>query len=153
MIITDEYIRGLIDGEGSFIIAFSNQKYTRFGKRPRCYLIIRMSKLAIKTLIGIRDYLNCGHIYKHKRHGKEKMDTCDFRVGGYKELKETIIPLLDRHTPIIKKKDYLVWREAVLLMYGKEHLKKEGYIKLINLRECLNVFTKHSLRKEIICPI
>ncbi len=37
-----------------------------------------------------------------------------------------------------KKKDFLLWRDIVCLISKKEHLNKEGLIKILKLKASLN---------------
>ena len=73
------------------------------------------------------------------RIGKERNGCCDFTVGSLDEILTKIIPHFDKYPLITQKRgDYLLFREVVMMMKSREHLRIEGLQKIINIRATLN---------------
>jgi hypothetical protein len=90
----------------------------------------------------IQRSLGVGNIYKH---GKNSLD---YRVNGLKNL-NVIIKHLDSY-PLITQKfaDFVLFKEAVKLIGLREHLTKEGLLKLVSLKASLNKGLSGKLKSE-----
>ena len=83
-------------------------------------------------LESIKISLGVGKIYRHEK------DSLEFRVSGLKKLR-VVIKHLDEY-PLITKKlaDYILFKQAVELVQQKEHLSKDGLLKLVSIKASLN---------------
>jgi len=78
--------------------------------------------------------LKVGKIYRNK----SRPDASELQVSSIKEMKP-IIDYFDRRSLISQKfADYLLFKEAYLLMINKEHLTKEGLNTLVSLKASSN---------------
>ncbi len=62
-----------------------------------------------------------------------------FKIYSVKDIVNVIIPHFEKHPLITQKKaDFELFRGIIELIWSKEHLNKEGLVKIINLRASLN---------------
>lgn len=126
------YITGFTDGEGCFSISIFKDSRMSTGWQVKPIYKISLHNRDKTLLILIQKSLGVGKIYKHGEN------SLDFRVSGLKNLK-VVINHFDKYPLITKKSsDYLLFKQAVKLIAEKEHLTKEGLLKLVNLKASLN---------------
>lgn len=122
---------GLVDAEGCFRISILKNKESY---KIRLYFQISLHKKDEKVLEMMIKELRVGKIYKNK----SRLDACELQVSSLKEMKP-IIDYFDGRSLISKKlADYLLFKEAYLLMINKEHLTKEGLNTLVSLKASSN---------------
>ena len=80
------------------------------------------------------------------RIGKERNNCRDFIIGSLDQILTKVIPHFDNY-PLKTQKyaDYLLFREAVMMMQCKEHLTVEGLQKIINISKDIFFLTKKTL--------
>lgn len=127
------YIVGFVDGEGSFNISF--RKNREYNIRWQPVLSFNVSQRERTMLDLIKQYFQCG-IVKKRADGLHSYD-----VTNPTALWEKIIPFFDQHRFIseTKRHNYLLFKQAVELMYKREHLQSEGLQRLVAIREKINV--------------
>jgi len=83
---------------------------------------------------NIVKYLDCGQLVKKSSHS-----AVDFKLGNFNNIINKIVPFLQKY-PLqsVKKKDYLDWFEASVLISNKEHLTLEGLAKIKTLKNGMN---------------
>lgn len=108
-----------------------NRMLTGFQAKP--VFKISLHKRDRELLESIQRYLGVGKIYKMGTNSLE------YRVSGLKNLR-VIINHFDKY-PLITKKlaDYILFKQAVKLIEQKEHLTREGMLKIVNIKASLNL--------------
>jgi LAGLIDADG DNA endonuclease family protein/ATP synthase A subunit len=136
------YFTGFIDGEGCFNLTISKNSELAVGWHVIPTFKISLHNKDRALLEYIQRWLGVGNIYKH---GKNSLD---FRVNGLKNL-NIIIKHLDSY-PLITQKfaDFVLFKEAVKLIGLREHLTKEGLLKLVSLKASLNKGLSDKLKSE-----
>ena len=120
----DDYIVGFVDGEGCF--AFSFRRDVRHERRTRkiyyswkAMFVIELRSDDTSILILIQDRLKCGRITQSNQGRVAR-----YQVADLHDLQDKIIPFFTAHVLIGKKgQDFLLWREAVNILYTRK-LKK-----------------------------
>lgn len=138
------YFTGFIDGEGCFNLTISKNSELAVGWHVIPTFKISLHYKDRALLEYIQRWWGVGNIYKH---GKNSLD---FRVNGLKNLK-VIIKHLDSY-PLITQKfaDFVLFKEAVKLIDLREHLTKEGLLKLVSLKASLNKGLSDKLKSEFL---
>lgn len=148
MRISNEYLCGLIDGEGCFLITLLHSRKAKYGIRTRLYMKIHMCYLAESMLLNIINDLRIGNLYRYKNVKKnEKLKSVEYIITSENDI-ETLINILDKYPPIIKRREYDAFKRAFYLMKNKKHFTKEGILELISIRDEMNVETRNSRRKD-----
>jgi hypothetical protein len=80
------------------------------------------------------DELKVGKIYRNK----SRPDASELQISSIKEMK-LIVDYFDRQSLLSQKyADYLLFKEAYLLISNKEHLTRKGLEKLVSLKASSN---------------
>lgn len=126
------YIAGFTDGEGSFNVSVKNRNdYTDIWKLTASFNISQKDRV---ILAKIKNVLGCGTL-------RERQDgIVYYEVTNIKALQEKIIPFFERFGFLSanKKTNFSIFKEIIDLMHKSEHLTKDGFRKIIQLREILN---------------
>ncbi|MGB8643957.1 MAG: LAGLIDADG family homing endonuclease [Anaerolineae bacterium] len=129
------WFSGLVDGEGSFLIAHNKPTPTRQGHFwPYLQLKFRMDDLPI--LEEIQATLHCGKLNKFsygfaRNRGGKDADQYGLYFQGNSNLMHIIIPLLDQFPLKTKKKnDYAIWRECVCFIHQQQSGSKNSEVLL-----------------------
>jgi hypothetical protein len=127
------YVTGLVEGEGSFYVGILPRKLGKVDFEVKPSFSLSQHKKNRSLLFKLKDYFGCGTIRFSKRD-----QTYKFEVRTLKDLKEKILPHFEKF-PLEgeKKKDFKILKEVVEMMDKKEHLKKEGLLKIIGLVESM----------------
>ena len=126
------YLTGFIDGEGCFNISIYKDTRMLTGWQVKPIFNLSLHNKDRALLESIKRSLGVGKIYKH---GK---DSLQLRISGLKNLR-VVIKHLDKYLLITKKlADYILFKQAVELVQEKEHLTKDGLLKLVSIKASLN---------------
>lgn len=128
------FVTGFADAESSFIILISQDKNYKLGWTVKPRFAINLHSIDLPLLELIKSYFgNVGNISKSKH-------SAQFRVASLKDLTNIIIPHFDKYPLLTQKKaDFLLFKKAINIINGKEHLTKEGLEKLVALKGSLNL--------------
>ena len=135
------FITGFTDAEGMFGISIIKSSSTRLGWTLHPSFQIALDKKDIDLLKEIQATLGgVGSI-------SEKQSMVYFRVQSLEQIHNVIIPYFDKY-PLITQKlaDYILFREIVIKMMQKEHLNKEGFQAIVNIRASLNLGLSEKLK-------
>ena len=144
------FISGICDGESSFVIAIKKRLKCRSGWSIELLFCISLHQKDRVVLEHIKSYFGVGNIYNL---GSQMIQ---FRVESIKGL-QMILNHFDRY-PLItsfarfvfwhlamsthetqKRADYLLFKQAVILVQSREHLTKKGIEKIVGLKASVNL--------------
>ena len=126
------FIAGFTDGEGSFNVSIKKRlDYKESWKLTASFNISQKDRV---ILAWIKHVLGCGTL-------RERKDgIVYYEVTNIASLHDVIIPFFKKFgfRSAYKKNNFRIFSEIVLMMYKNEHLTKEGFQKILELRENLN---------------
>lgn len=126
------WLVGLVDAEGCFRISILKNKESNY--KIRLYFQISLHIKDEKVLELMIDELKVGKIYRNK----SRPDASELQISSIKEMK-LIVDYFDRQSLLSQKyADYLLFKEAYLLISNKEHLTRKGLEKLVSLKASSN---------------
>jgi hypothetical protein len=137
--LTVDYIRGFVDGEGSFHVGIEPNKSMRTGFQLVPKFSVGLSDKAEnrEVLEAIRRTLGVGKVYANSNH-------VEYIVEKIGDLTRYVIPFFEKNPLIIKRADFDVWKQIIKHINRGDHLTKYGMrTYIIPLIEKL-----YSLRKE-----
>lgn len=127
------YIAGFTDGEGSFNVSIKKRNdYAGEWKITASFNISQKDRV---ILAWIKKIMGCGTL-------RERPDgVVYYEVTNIASLKEKIIPFFVKFGFISAKKktNFSIFKQIVGLMSKGEHLTSEGMLKVLELRETLNI--------------
>lgn len=129
---TGNYIAGFTDGEGSFNV--SVKKRIDYKDQWKLTASFNISQKDRVILALIKKEFGCGTL-------RERKDgVVYYEVTNITSLKERIIPFFKRFGFLSarKKTNFSIFSSIIEKMANGEHLTKEGFQKILELREILN---------------
>jgi LAGLIDADG DNA endonuclease family/LAGLIDADG endonuclease len=154
------FVSGFIDAEGCYMISIYRRPKVKTGWQVKPCFKISLHAKDLHLLEKIRAYFGVGIITKTDKY-------IPLEVKSLKDISDKIIPHFDKGRappfalqrgggsypappppvgrggpyPLISKKhaDFLLFKLAVELLLRKEHLTKEGIIKIVSMRSTLNL--------------
>ena len=87
-------------------------------------------------------FFGCGRIYSKGPNSK----VLAYTVGSLQELESKIIPFFEEHRPLIKGSDFNLFAEITRSMRQKEHLKPDGFNRVVTLAYAMNANGKQRSR-------
>ena len=127
------FVTGLVEAEGCFMLGLYKSDDYRMGYRVQAIFKTTLHEKDQTLLCQLQNYFGVGKI---TRHGKT---TLQYTVKSLKDL-ERIVSHFDTY-PLLSQKcaDYTLFKEAVTIIRNKEHLNREGFMKVISIRASMNL--------------
>ncbi len=128
------YLVGFADGEGSFNVSL--RKRPDHTMKWQIVLTFNVSQSESYILSQFKKHLGCGRIVQRKKDGLYM-----YVVDNPKSLQEKVIPFFKKYKFLSQKKKYnfSIFCQIASLVFSKEHLNKKGFMKIVDLREKLNI--------------
>lgn len=135
------FLTGFADAESSFSILIQHNDKYKTNWRIKAIFAIGLHIKDIGLLENIKSYLGVGKLHKHGKYSVQ------YRVESINDL-QIIIDHFDKY-PLISAKivDYILFKKAFCIIRLKEHLTKEGLLKLIGIKSCLNLGLSTDLKE------
>ena len=126
------FITGFTDGDGSFSVSIAKKK-SGLGWKIQPTFTVGLDSKDLDLLVQIKAYFKVGKIYTSGR------GIVYYTVGSTKDIIKYILPHFDKYNlATLKLKDYLVFKNIVLLMEKGEHKSLSSLLKIFSLRAILN---------------
>ena len=148
------YVTGLVDGEGSFHIAFQKRNDLPLGISIIPEFHISQSAKSYDALEIAKRILGCGYIKPNHRNSKDK--TYVLVVRDRIDLMTKVIPFFEFNKLITnKRKDFQTFAKVVRLVDKRLHLNKDGAKMIIDLAYTMNNEGARRVRskKELIASL
>lgn len=139
------FITGLVDGEGTFSISIQKNNKYKTGWRVLGSFQISFNIKDEPLILKIQEYFKgVGSVFYDKQNNLVK-----YQIAGIDDLIKIVIPHFDKY-PLISQKsaDFLLFKEIILIMQNKGHLKIEGLLKIINIKASMNLGLSEILLAE-----
>lgn len=135
------WVTGFVDAEGCFsvIIEISED----FKWKVRVSFEINLHEKDKEILYKIQSFFGVGGVY----HRSDKKISV-YRVTNVNYMKDVIIPHFTIY-PLISKKalDFFFWSKVVEIILNKEHLTKEGFLKILPYYASINRGVSKKVKK------
>lgn len=146
--ISDDYLVGFIEGEGSFYVGIVPSKETKSGWQVVWFFKVSQNPSGKVILDYLKKRLKCGYIKPNSL--KDPTDkTLAFVVRDFSDLTQKVIPFLEGKL-IIKKRDFEKFKKILGLVEKGEHLTKDGLAKIIDLAYSMNSGKRKIAKEKIL---
>lgn len=136
------FVTGFTDGDGSFAVSITKKK-VGIGWKIVPMFTIGLDLKDLDLLVQIKDFFKTGNIYISKR------GVVYYTVGSVKDIVKYIIPHFDKYLLVTQKlKDFMLFKEIVLLMEKGEHNILPGLKKVFSLKVNLNKGLSTAVKEE-----
>lgn len=130
-----EWVTGFCDGESSFSIKIGEDLTRRQKIKINPSFSIELHKKDIAILYMMKTFFNTGSIIERVRKGKP---TSIYSVQSVKTLYENIIPHFNKYPLLTQKKiDFLLFSDAVEIMYNTKILEISHINKILSYKSCM----------------
>ena len=121
------YLAGFVDGEGCFSVTICKNKYTALRWKMDPLFQVYQHKDNSRILYIFKDVFNCGYVSK-----KGGNPSCYvYCVDRISDILDCVIPFFDRYQLVGEKyNNFLLFKQIVNGISLKEHLTKEGFVRL-----------------------
>ena len=126
------YLAGFADGEGSFNVSFRRRKdYSMPWKISLCFNVSQRDKVILALY---KRWLNCGTL-RGRPDG-----VWYFEVNNFTAITQNVIPFFNHFGFLSakKKRDFSKFKEISRIISEKDHLNKDGIIKILSIRKQMN---------------
>jgi len=146
MTLDKNWVLGFIEGEGCFSIIFKKSGKDPNRRQAIADFTIKLTETERDVLEKLQQFFGgIGHIYfqssdSNRRRGIINSNDCwAFKVTKLKEVKK-VADFFDTMDFVSdsKKADFELWKKCMAMIERKEHLKREGILKIAILREKLH---------------
>jgi len=163
--LSNDYILGFVEGEGCFSITIGKNicRAPRMnpGKRLNIknpYLFTVKPSFRITNceanravLDEIKETLGVGNVYVQKNADSRKQNAAHFYTKSFAECLKVRDIFKELSFRTKKGEDFAIWCKCLEIMEKKEHLSKEGLLRICELRDQMNFRkTKNKWNKEEI---
>ncbi|MFH0978872.1 MAG: LAGLIDADG family homing endonuclease [Candidatus Woesearchaeota archaeon] len=106
----DNYVLGLVDGEGSFNVMISHNKRRAKVELKFCLKLRHQDK---EVLDELQTFFGCGKVYIQRDKRANHSLCYRFEVQNKKEIVQKIIPFFEKHQPKLpsRKRDFELFRQ------------------------------------------
>lgn len=138
------FIAGFVDGEASFSVALTRQKYPHIKQGWKWILNpvfqVYQHENNVDILLLIKDVVfKTGRI--HRKSSPYNVFT--FSIENNKTLHEKIVPFFNKYQLATKNNDFKKFSEIVAMMERKEHLDIEGFKRIVEIAFSMNAQGKN----------
>ena len=145
------WLVGFIEGEGCFFIAIREDKREIKGYNVRPFFCISLGIKDKNALMNIKEMLGKCNIPSSVHENYMSKDrscyvNCFLNLGSNAAFKlRNLLKNCDFKTK--KKQDFLLWSEAIDIMRNGEHLTYEGLLKVVDIKDRMNIRKRKIIRK------
>ena len=143
MELNPHWVVGFVDGEGCFYVGVKRNRTTKTGYQVLPEFRIVQHKRDIQVLYALKKFFGCGVV--RKNHD----DRYELRIRKIECLKK-VVEFFEKHPLKTKKNvDFKKFRKILLMMERKEHLTKEGLIKILEIALKMNTGNHNRLLETL----
>jgi hypothetical protein len=134
--LSEDYIVGLTDGEGSFTVYPRASEVSTWNNRVECHYYLKMRKDELPLLKEVYRFFNCGRISLQKDKRPNHRDCYRFEVSDLENIRKKVIPLFKRNRPhsTSRKNDFRLFCRIVKMTERKHHQTREGWKEILKLK-------------------
>jgi hypothetical protein len=150
--ISDDYLVGFVEGEGCFYVGVVPAITASFGWQVIPFFKVSQNPSGKVILDKLKSRLGCGYIKANDTPNSSDKSLA-YVVREIDNLHNIVIPFFDGKLHI-KRKSFEHFCQIVAMLYRKEHLNKEGFLKVLDIAYLINTgkrkFSKEHIAKRIL---
>ncbi len=141
--LTNDYIVGMVDGEGSFTVYIRNPDDSRKRERrvraePKFFVkLVEKDKIILDAL---KDFFGCGNVYFQKDVRVNHQQCYRYEVSNREDLEKKIIPFFKKYELRFpsKRKDFKIFCDLFARIKNKEHATEDGLKNLWQIKQIMH---------------
>jgi hypothetical protein len=149
--VSDDYLMGLIDGEGMFHVGIVPSRFTRLGWQVIYLFKVAQNPIGEPVLRALQERLGCGTISPNARAGA-KDRTLKYVVRDLENLSDKVVPFCDGRL-IVKREAFQSFDAVLARVRGGEHLTASGLLEIVDIAYAMNTKARRVPRATIEAAI
>ena len=145
----DDYLVGFVEGEGCFYIGIVKSKETITRWQVVYFFKVSQNPSGKIVLEKLKKRLNCGYI-KENSHLDKNDKSLAYVVRDLPSIINLVIPFFKGKLLTKKADDFDKFCQVIELVGKKEHLKKRGMIKILEIAYSMNTGKRKFSKEEIL---
>jgi len=129
----DFWLAGFFEGEACFYVSVYKSPNSKTGFAVQLVFKVTQHSRDAELLKHMAKHLSCGRVEYRKG------EACDYTVTAFKDIKDKIIPLLNKY-PLLGSKalNFKDFKKVVEIMENKDHLTEKGINDIRVIKENMN---------------
>ena len=139
------WVIGFVDGEGCFSIGFIKQpncikrKGYKTGYQVSHEFVVTQGAKSIRSLYELAEFFKVGQVLVNNRYDNHKEHLYRYVVRKREDLIKVIIPFFRKYKmSSAKRRDFEKFAKCVELMERKDHLSRDGLIRIAKIAQTMN---------------
>ena len=147
--ISDDYLRGFVEGEGCFYIGIVRSSETLTHWQVVYFFKVSQNPSGRVVLEKLKEKLGCGYIKRNSLTDKTDKSLA-FVVRDLPSLSEKVIPFFKDMLFTQKKDDFQKFSQVVVIVSLGKHLKKTGMKEILDVAYTMNTGKRKYSKEEIL---
>ena len=149
--VSDDYLYGLIDGEGMFHVGIVPSPFTRLGWQVIYLFKVAQNPIGETVLRSLQERLGCGTIAPNAKAGGRDR-TLKYVVRDLENLTERVVPFCDGKL-VVKREAFNRFKDVLARVRGGDHLTAQGLLEIVDIAYAMNTKTRRVSRGTIEAAI
>lgn len=145
----DDYLVGFVEGEGCFYIGIVKSKETITHWQVIYFFKVSQNPSGKIVLEKLKEKLNCGYI-KQNSYSNKSDKSLAYVVRDLPSIIELVIPFFKGKLLTKKAQDFDKFCQVIELVRKKEHFKKRGMLKILEIAYSMNTGKRKFSKEEIL---
>jgi hypothetical protein len=149
--VSDDYLIGLIDGEGAFHVGIVPSQFTRLGWQVIYLFKVAQNPIGEPVLRALQERLGCGTISPNAKAGARDK-TLKYVVRDFESLTQEVVPFCDGRL-VVKREAFEAFKDVLDLVSDGEHLTAKGLLEIVDIAYAMNTRVRRVTRGTIEAAI
>lgn len=146
--ISDDYLIGFTEGEGTFYVGIVASKETKTGWQVIYYFKVSQNPSGKMVLDYFKNRLGCGYLKANNLNDPTDISLA-YVVRDFPSLLNKVIPFF-KEKLIIKKDAFNRFQIVLNLVSQKKHLTRDGMKKILDVAYSMNTGKRKIAKKQIL---
>jgi hypothetical protein len=143
LVVSNDYVVGLTDGEGCFYVNISKSSAYRAGALVQLHFHLKLQERDRELLEMVKNTIGCGAVYFQKEQRANHCQCYRYTVSSQRDILNTLIPFFKKHSlqSATKRANFEIFCHIAALVETKAHLTPEGLEEIRKLKLQMNLKT------------
>ena len=149
--VSDDYLLGLIDGEGMFHVGIVPSPFNRLGWQVIYLFKVAQNPVGEPVLRALQERLSCGTISPNARAGARDR-TLKYVVRDLENLTDRVVPFCDGRL-VVKREAFEGFKDVLNRVRGGDHLTAKGLLEIVDIAYGMNTKARRVPRATLEAAI
>lgn len=149
VVLSEDYIAGLVDGEGSFTFFLRPSQNPRWNHKVEVHFYIKMRADELPLLKKVQKFFGHGRISLQRENRPNHSDCYRFEISDRATLQNLVIPLFQKKPlqSTVRRRQFKIFCKVVELIMERKEKTFDGWNELLFLRKKLDTLRARRVRE------